>query len=108
MTINKKHRNGAAKAAPLEVAIAQSRPSHKAGHCTKSAIAQGRLSHKARYRTLTTSHRPLHLHKRFGGDALDDEDLDHVPDFDIAVVRNRNAAFHAGANFADIFLEAPH
>ena len=50
----------------------------------------------------------LFLNEGFRRYALGNEILDDVPNLDVAVVRDRNTAFHAVPHFADIFLEAPH
>src|SRR5271167_5149717 len=48
------------------------------------------------------------LNEGFGCYPLGDEVLDDIPDFDVAVVRDRDAAFHAVPHLANVFLEAPH
>src|SRR5581483_2808884 len=42
----------------------------------------------------------------FGGDAFSHEGLDDVADFNVAVIGDGDAAFHAVANFAGIIFEA--
>src|SRR5271166_3429712 len=40
--------------------------------------------------------------------SLGDEVLDDISHFDVAIVGDRDAAFHAVPHFADVFLETPH
>src|SRR5437879_7327551 len=56
---------------------------------------------------LTTDHWPLFLSNYFRGNSLGGECLNHVADFDVAVVGDRDAAFHAVSDLAGIVLEAP-
>src|SRR5579884_2070287 len=44
--------------------------------------------------------------QQFAGDLLHAEGFDHVADFDVAVARDADAAFHAVAYFANVILEA--
>src|SRR6202051_1909600 len=47
------------------------------------------------------------LNHCFRGDPLRGECLDHVAGFDIAIVRDRDAALHAIGDFLGVVLEAP-
>src|SRR5215813_8867596 len=48
----------------------------------------------------------LYLSDHFGRDPFCHEGLDRIADLDVAVIRDRDAAFHAVANLTGVVLEA--
>src|SRR5208337_318993 len=48
------------------------------------------------------------LYEGFGRNPLGNEVLNDISDLDVAIISDRDAAFHAVTHFADVFLEAPH
>src|ERR1035438_165644 len=63
---------------------------------------------KTRPHLLRTENRELRtcLHHCFGGNPLGSKGLDHVAGFDVAIIRDRDAALHAVADFFGVVLEA--
>src|SRR5271157_3321752 len=48
------------------------------------------------------------LYEGFGRYPLGNEVLNDISDLDVAIISDRDAAFHAVTHFADVFLEAPY